>query len=138
MNILNAIKLRDQLLSLPGKFDYGNFALCRIQNEEGSYSTSRNLTDIKTHPCGTSACVAGWCAIMNNPDITTMTFTVCMDDWSAQYLELTRDEQQFLFYPCTVNSYEVGYEGKEYDTISEYNLQDAIDRLNWLISKHSD
>lgn len=137
MNIPNAIKLREQLLSLPGKFDYGNFARCKITEDECDYKSTK-LTVIKEHPCKTAACVAGWCSILNHPEILELIYTSAMDDWSARYLELTRDEQQFLFYPSRYHSDVVGYTGVEHDLISMYSLQDAIDRLNWLISKHSD
>lgn len=137
MNIPNAIKLRDQLLSLPGKFDYGKFANCKLTESSTDFGSTR-LATIQQHPCSTAACVAGWCSILNHPDILELGYTSVMDGWSARYLGLTRDEQKFLFYPSSYNSEVVGYIGVEHDIISMYSLQDAIDRLNWLISKHND
>jgi hypothetical protein len=138
MNIPNAIKLRDQLLSLPGKFDYGNYVYCLVSDRYGGTSRNREPEVIVKHTCDTAACVAGWCAVLNVPNFAKSKDHTLVVAYAQDFLELTPKESAFLFYPNASYSYDVGYEGNEYVMISEYTLEDAIDRLNYLINKHSD
>lgn len=139
MNIPNAIKLRDQLSSLPGKFDYGNYVFCTVDDD--GFGGGRRCHDPKIiveHKCDTAACVAGWCAVLNVPQFAKSKDHTSVIDFAKGFLDLDSNECGFLFYPCHTYSIDVGYEGNEYDNISSYTIEDAIDRLNWLISKHND
>jgi hypothetical protein len=128
MNLQNAIKLREQLLSLPGKFDYSSYAY--LINAEGK--RDRTISAVVSHPCETHACVAGWCALLNNPNVEELRYISYASGWSSNFLELTPDERAFLFYPWEMNYIE-GYDGKDTGNL-DYDLDDAIARLDFLIN----
>jgi hypothetical protein len=131
MNLQNAIKLREQLLSLPGKFNYNSYMFTYDQEGE----KTGDVEEIVHNKCGTSACVAGWCALLNNPEAEDMPYPSYCSRWSAEYLELTLAERMFLFYPWEYSGIKLGYvQPSGYRDTLSYDISDAIDRLNHLIS----
>jgi hypothetical protein len=110
MNLERAIKLREQLLNLPGKFAYEEF---------GKALTDRgfeyDFETVKKHLCNTSACVAGWCVLLN-PEITETNLSYA-DSAAQKYLELDYASMRLLFFPDR-----------------NYTLDDAIERLDHLIN----
>lgn len=139
MNIENALKLREQLLSLPGKFDYVNYAFCEGKEIEEKYKRYRDYRPevIINHPCQTAACVAGWCALLNVPEFKDIDDPKESINLSQEYLDLHDEEATFLFYPRGSSSKRMGFVGNEYDYISGYKLHDAIARLDHIIKLHT-
>jgi hypothetical protein len=134
MNLQNAIKLREQLLSLPGKFDYGNYAYCSLKDLNGKIETFFCPSVIVKHPCETAACVAGWCAILNVPEFSENGYNSSTVEYSRNYLELSYREYQFLFFPSIYESNKIGFIGRDYESMSSYTLEDAIERIDFLLS----
>jgi hypothetical protein len=130
MNRQRLIQLREQLQNLPGKFDYNSYAY--LIDAEGERNRSIDL--IISHPCETHACVAGWCMLLNNTDTGSVRYASFSSQWSAEFLELTPDERLFLFYPWEANCVE-GFTGRIYSDVMNYGLEDALDRIDHLLSR---
>lgn len=137
MNRQRLIKLREQLQNLPGGFDYGTFG----RREEEILNDVDFIKITQNHPCGTSACVAAWCVILNLPE-KILSRDECMfdaDDISKHYLGLTNDERDFLFFPGSSfpdNDFLSDFPDKKTCT-REYSLQDALDRIDHLLNRPS-
>ena len=136
MNLKRAIKLREQLLNLPGKFAYQSFGkvLVNNPNPDTTYdSYNYDFETVKKHLCTTSACVAGWCMLLNH-EITETNLSYA-DSAAQKYLELDYNAMRFLFFPDTY--YAIMFKFKTKDDAygyHRYTLDDAIERLDHLIN----
>ena len=134
MNKERLSKLREQLLSLPGKFDYGNYAYCEVKELDGYVEKHKSPNIIVKHQCQTAACVAGWCAILNVPEYSEDEYNYSVIGHSRTYLELSYREYMFLFFPSDYESSKIGFVGREYESMRHYTLEDAIERIDFLLS----
>jgi hypothetical protein len=135
MNKERLAKLREQLLNLPGKFAYYTMGEVMFTDEYiPAYKNRHALQCAREHQCKTSACVAGWCMILN--DEHTNGNLSNADNFAKDYLDLTYEEMRFLFYPNNQLSMALGFikEREDKQTYYDYNLQDAIDRIDFLLS----
>lgn len=137
MNKERLTKLREQLLSIPGGFDYSSFGYAKVDDTYSKY----DLQYVKGHPCQTSACVAGWCMILNMPSEESDTYKDLYNaDWFAGiYLELTYVEKRFLFYPDNHHASKLGFKNPEDRLVlTDYTLEDAIARIDHLLQMDSE
>ena len=135
MNRQRLIQLREQLQNLPGEFDYGTFG----KRDDRDMTDQQFISATQEHPCGTSACVAGWCVIINMPE-KVLKGKISMfdaDEESQIYLHLTDEESNFLFFPgdrVYGDDYLADYPQPS-ESMSDYSLQDALDRIDFLLNR---
>ncbi len=114
MNIPNLIKTRDTIMSHTSQFNYCEYA--------GAWA----YEDVDPFECGTIGCVAGFAVVaLRRKRRSAGQHALDVDNVGMLGLELTAEEEQFLFFPSL---------GKGLRSIlSDFDHTDAIDRLNWLI-----
>lgn len=118
MNRELLIKVRETLVAHESRFDYSDFVRDRLTGLGQVFGEHLMIS------CNTVACVAGWtCAIVD----PTKEINWYADDHARDYLKLSQEEANFLFFCHALGPF-------EYKHTSEATFQDALDRIDYLLS----